>query len=85
MQVGVPLTYNHAIARGYRTHLNGTDFRTPFSIMVPPGGMTGWLEVGGWMDTLYASFAICPPPFQPTRSVVWGNFSSHACSSIQIP
>ena len=48
----VPLTFDHAIERGYRKHLNGTSFRDPFRITVPPGQQTGWLDVGGWMDTL---------------------------------
>ena len=52
LTVGVPLTYDHAIERGYRTHLNGTSFRIPFDITVAPGQKTGWLDVGGWMDTL---------------------------------
>jgi hypothetical protein len=52
LSVGVPLTYNHAIERGYRTHLNGTSFRTPVWLTVAPSQRTGWLDVGGWMDTL---------------------------------
>jgi hypothetical protein len=52
LTVGVPLTYDHAIERGYRSHLNGTNYRTPFDIDVGPGQQTGWLDVGGWMDTL---------------------------------
>ena len=79
ISVGVPLTYDHAIDRGYRHHLNGTSFRTPFNIIVPPGGKTGWLDVGGWMDTLqHGSWQIscdalgppAPPPPNLTECVL---------------
>ena len=36
--------YDHAIERGYRSHLNGTSFRTPFDINLGPGQQTGWCE-----------------------------------------
>lgn len=68
LSVGVPLTYDHAIERGYRTHLNGTSYRNPNYITVPPGSQTGWVDVGGWMDTLqHGSWQIscdvlAPPP-----------------------
>ena len=74
LSVGVPLTYDHALERGYRRHLNGTSYSVPFNIIVPPGGKTEWLEVGGWMDTLdhgswqVSCSALGPPSPPPANS-----------------
>eukprot|EP01045_Picozoa_sp_COSAG04_P002623 COSAG04_NODE_97_length_26459_cov_6.507246_11_plen_1116_part_00 len=76
LSVGVPLTYDHAIERGYRSHLNGTSYnsgRPQGYITVPPKHRTGWVEVGGWMDTLqHGSWqitceALGPPPPNSTE------------------
>ena len=76
LSVGVPLTYNHAIARGYRHHMNGSGYRVPYDIVVPPQGKTEWLDVGGWMDTLqHGSWQVlcsalgppAPPPANATE------------------
>lgn len=43
LSVSVPLTYDHAPYMGQHDYLN----KSGGYITVPPGKMTGWLEVGG--------------------------------------
>jgi hypothetical protein len=81
LSVAVPLTYDHAPYMGQHDYLN----KTPSYITVPPGKTTGWVEVGGLMDTLnHGSWkvtcnALHPPPPPPGNETQCIEETRQAC------
>ena len=90
LSVQVPLTYDHAPYMGQHDYLNKSSFVDGHPaqggyITVPPGKTTGWVEVGGFMDTFnHGSWkvscnALAPPPPPPGNETLCIEETRKAC------